>query len=167
MSHFAATEADRDFYLVSILQKAGGVAKFCVEIMGVDINRKPDFFNLYRVLVLPCFFFFLRLFKAKFAIIADSADRRSGIRRNKDKVQILVVCQILRFRKVEYAKLFIGRANKPDFFNTSDFAVNLQFLFSYTETPPKNLKHRNIGIFCFCTITKAINKTKKAGKTRF
>ena len=89
MSHFAAAEANRDLYLISVFQKLQRVTYFCFEVMRVNIKRHADFFHFYDLLVFSRFFFLLSQFEPIFAVVHNAADRRRCLRRDLDKIKIL------------------------------------------------------------------------------
>ena len=89
--HFAAAETHGYFDPVAIVQELLGVFDFGIEVVGVDARGHANLLDLDDLLVLLGFFFFLQLLETVLAVVHDLADRRNGVRRDLDKVKVLLL----------------------------------------------------------------------------
>ena len=85
--HLAATEAQRDFYLVAILKKLENVAHFHFVIIGVGVRTELDLFDFDDLLLFAGLALALLLFIFELAKIHDFAHGRVGIWRNLDQIK--------------------------------------------------------------------------------
>ena len=76
------------------------MAHFRIKVMGIDIQRKANLFNIYDMLIFSRFFVTLGLLKAEFAVIDDLAHRRLSLRGNFHQIHIAFrrLCHGLRER---------------------------------------------------------------------
>lgn len=87
-------EVDIGLHLCPIFQKIYRMLEFKVEIMIVGIWPEPDFFH-HRFLSLGFYLLLLfLLFVFEFGIVNHLTNRRIGIRRNLDKIETQVLCDL-------------------------------------------------------------------------
>jgi hypothetical protein len=84
----AAAEHDRDLDLRSGFQEPNHVTLFGLVVVTVDLGSQFLFFDDGLLLVLAGFARLLRRLVFELAVIHDLADRRPGVWRNFDKVEI-------------------------------------------------------------------------------
>ena len=69
------------------------------------LGRHTDLLDLDHALILLGFLFLLQLLEAEFAVVHDLADRRNGVRRDLDKVKLLLLRQRERVGRRHDTKL--------------------------------------------------------------
>jgi len=75
MSHFAATEAQGDLYLVAVFQKLEDVLHLHVIVVVIGVWTELDLFDLDCLLLFASLSFFLLSLVLEFAIVHDLANR--------------------------------------------------------------------------------------------
>lgn len=120
--HLAPSEAQRHLHLHLITQEIDGVHGLHPKVMRINLGAELDLLHLVGVLVLPGFFFALRLFVTEFAVIDQTADRWIGIWCHFDQVHAVLTRQGQGLSQREDPDLFSIDANYADFPGT-DLAV--------------------------------------------
>lgn len=141
MSHFTASESDRNLELVAAFEEFLGVVDLGFKIVGVDIERKPDFFGLDDLLIFAGFLLFFCLFKSELAVIHDLAHGRGRLRRDLNKVEIALLRNLKGFGGGHDPYLLAFIRNDSDLFVT-DFFIDLLFLLADANAPPKVIQKR-------------------------
>lgn len=139
MGHLAASEAYGDLDLVAGGYEFAGVIDFRVEIVRVDIERKPNFLNFDGFLIFSRLFLSFCLFKSEFSVVHYFADGRLSRRRYLDQIEIFFLGEPQSPLRGHYAELFAAVGNNPDL-RVADFLVDLLFFAADVEAPPEKNK---------------------------
>ena len=91
MRHFTAAETYGDFNPVAIVQELDSAFDLGIEVVGIDAGGHADLLDLDNLLVFLGFLFLLQLFEAELSVVHDLADRRNRVRRDLDKVKVLLL----------------------------------------------------------------------------
>ena len=102
MRHFTAAETYGDFNPVAIVQELDSAFDLGIEVVGIDAGGHADLLDLDNLLVFLGFLFLLQLFEAllflanglfvlELSVVHDLADRRNSVRRDLDKVKVLLL----------------------------------------------------------------------------
>ncbi len=135
MRHLPASETDRYFDLISVLQKLFGLIEPDVEIVNTDTNAELQFFCFHNTLIFTGLFFTFGLLKPVFAVVHDTADRRIGLRSDLDEVKAFIQGDFLRVLNGHNAKLGTVLINEADF-TVLDCLVDLMLYVTDAKTPP-------------------------------
>jgi hypothetical protein len=87
MSHLAAFEAKRSFYLIALAQEANRLVLLCLVVVFVDCDREFDLFDDDDLLFFAGCSLTLILFVKEFAVVLDLAHGRHGVRRDFYKIK--------------------------------------------------------------------------------
>ena len=136
MSHFSASESDGNLDLVSGAYELACMIDLCFKVMRVNVERKPDLFDLNDLLILSGFLFSLCLFKAELAVIHNFANGRFGCGSNLNEVKILALCDFKSFRCGHDAELLTVVGDNSYLFVT-DFLIDLLFFAADVKAPPE------------------------------
>ena len=120
--HFTAAKPEGQFDLHFFAEEIDGVAEFDLQIMRVDGRAELDFFDFVGVLVFSGFFIPLGQFVAVFAVINQTTDRRSGLRRHFDQVNPLGAGGADRVAEAHHTQLPAVHAN-DSYFTGANSAV--------------------------------------------
>ncbi len=138
MGHLAPAEPDGYLELVAGLYKLGRLADLGVEVVRVDVQRKPDLLDVDDLLILLGFLVFLLLFKAELAVVHQLAHRRGRLRCDLDQVQLLLLRHAQRVAGGHDAQLAAVSADQSDLSVANAF-IQLQVFFAVRsdwDTPP-------------------------------
>ena len=69
VGHLTAAETECDLHAVSLCEKLAGSVDLCLQIIGVDVGRKPDLLDLDNVLLALRVLFLAGLFVLVFSVI--------------------------------------------------------------------------------------------------
>ena len=92
MGHFAPPKPQGHFDLIAIVDKSARVPHLHVVIMGIDVGPQLDLFHVDRLLPLAGDIGLFLIFVFELAEIDDFADRRRGVRRHFNQVEVYAVC---------------------------------------------------------------------------
>ncbi|KOT21156.1 hypothetical protein DM47_3612 [Burkholderia mallei] len=140
MSHFTAAETQRDLRLVAFLEEAHQIAKLDVVIAVIGSRAEFHFLDLDDLLLELRLVLLLGFLVLELAVIHQTANRRSRLRRNLHQVNI----QLFRFTEsLGESHDADGLTIDPDqtHFRRSDFTVDaMRRLISSDVTFPLKIK---------------------------
>ena len=113
MARLASPEHDRDLDLRPLVQKADDVALLRLVVVVPDLRPELDLLDVDRNLVLPSELGFLLLLVAVLAVVHDPRDRRIGLSRDLDEVEILSVRVVERLLDRLHSKLAAVLVDEP------------------------------------------------------
>ena len=116
--------------MISLFNELPGLLHFKFNIMLINGWSESDLFNMNDMLLLFTDFLFFTLLIPVFAIIHDTANRRRGIWRNFDQIQIMCFGNLKRFFDGLNAYLLTIRTDKPNFLGSNFFIQTNMVLFN-------------------------------------
>lgn len=123
VSHFASAEAQRDLGLVAVLKEALQAAQFRLEVVLIRGRTELDFLDLDDFLLGLGFLSLLLFLITELAVVHQAADRRLGVRRDLNEVNVGVLSHAQGFRSADNADLGAIDAGQSDLRN-SDLTVD-------------------------------------------
>jgi len=129
VSHFATTEAKRNFGFVTVIQETLQITQLDLVITLVGSRAEFDFLDLNDLLLRPGFRLAFLLLVLELTVVHQAADGRLGIRCDFDQIEIVLFRQAERIGDLDDAQLFSLCANQADF-RDADLTVDTVGFFS-------------------------------------
>ena len=123
VSHFTAAVAQRDLGLVAVIEESHQGAELRLEVVFVRHRAELHFLDLNHLLLGLGSLSLLMFLLTELAVVHQAADRRLGVRRDLNEVNVGVLSHAQGFRSADNADLGAIDAGQSDLRN-SDLTVD-------------------------------------------